>query len=62
MKQKREKEVLHESPWTWRGERLAWSHFGDMAHEIVSVHGDGSTAVWRRVVFGLYRRISCTQD
>jgi hypothetical protein len=50
-------EVMTSSPWTLRAARFAWTYWGDTAHEIVSKHRDGSTSVWRRVVFGLYRRL-----
>jgi len=50
-------EVLTSSPWKLRTGRFAWSFWGDTAHEIVSKHRDGSSTVWRRVVFGLYRRV-----
>jgi len=50
-------EVLTVSPWKLRTSRFAWTNWNDTAHEIVSKHRDGSTSIWRRLVFGLYRRV-----
>jgi hypothetical protein len=37
--------------------RFAWTSWREKAVEIVGVNNDGSSSVWRRLVFGLFWRV-----
>jgi hypothetical protein len=41
------------SPWRWQCGVFAWTHWEDTDHEV----SFGGGNVWRRVVFGLWRRV-----
>lgn len=37
---------------------IGWTQWDDTSDELVVYPEDGSTRYWRRIVFGLYRRVS----
>jgi hypothetical protein len=41
--------------WTWRGRWFGWTRWDDTADQVMG-SGPDRRSVWRRIIFGLYRR------